>query len=69
MAGIPGRARLTDTSLEQWERVFNVNVTSLFMGMKVFISGLLEVGQPGAIVNISSVSRCPDLTRSRQRRG
>lgn len=69
MAGIPGRARLTDTSLEQWERVFNVNVTSLFMGMKVFIAGLLEVGQPGAIVNISSVSRCPDLTRSRQRRG
>ncbi|GFZ51724.1 hypothetical protein JCM24511_09492 [Saitozyma sp. JCM 24511] len=55
-AGIPGRARLTDTSLEQWERVFNVNVTSLFMGMKVFIAGLLEVGQPGAIVNISSLA-------------
>ncbi|ORY23119.1 3-alpha--hydroxysteroid dehydrogenase [Naematelia encephala] len=55
-AGVPGRARLTDTTLEQWTHVFDINVHAVFLGMKTFITALLEAGQQGSIVNISSLA-------------
>ncbi|KAL4867486.1 hypothetical protein BDV12DRAFT_119980 [Aspergillus spectabilis] len=38
----------------EWERVFNVNVKSIFYGSNVFIGKLIEQGTGGSVINISS---------------
>ncbi|KAL5334396.1 hypothetical protein BJX70DRAFT_378386 [Aspergillus crustosus] len=38
----------------EWERVFNVNVKSIFYGSRVFIGKLIEQGTGGSVINISS---------------
>ncbi|KAL4790280.1 hypothetical protein BDV19DRAFT_394225 [Aspergillus venezuelensis] len=38
----------------EWERVFNVNVRSIFHGSQIVIGKLLEQGSGGSIINISS---------------
>ncbi|KAL4947787.1 hypothetical protein BDW69DRAFT_107045 [Aspergillus filifer] len=38
----------------EWERVFNVNVRSIFHGSQVVIGNLLEQGSGGSVINISS---------------
>ncbi|KAL4929700.1 SDR family oxidoreductase [Aspergillus undulatus] len=38
----------------EWERVFNVNVRSIFHGSQVVIAKLLEQGSGGSVINISS---------------
>ncbi|WVQ70097.1 uncharacterized protein L199_008322 [Kwoniella botswanensis] len=53
-AGIPGREGLLDTTIEKWNYVLSVNCTAIMYGMQVFIKGLVEAGQPGSIVNVSS---------------
>lgn len=44
-----------DNSLEDWNRLMAINVTSMFMMTKAVIPGMLTKGK-GAIVNTSSVS-------------
>ncbi|RAL09063.1 oxidoreductase [Aspergillus homomorphus CBS 101889] len=40
---------------EEWERVFNVNVKSIFLGSQVFVAQVLEQGDGGgSMINISS---------------
>ncbi|OJJ53839.1 hypothetical protein ASPSYDRAFT_50585 [Aspergillus sydowii CBS 593.65] len=38
----------------EWERVFNVNVKSIFHGSQAVIAKLLEQGNGGSVINISS---------------
>ncbi|KAL2811233.1 hypothetical protein BJX63DRAFT_285173 [Aspergillus granulosus] len=38
----------------EWERVFNVNVKSIFHGSQAVIGKLIEQGQGGSVINISS---------------
>ncbi|RAH65534.1 NAD(P)-binding protein [Aspergillus aculeatinus CBS 121060] len=38
----------------EWERVFTVNVKSIFLGSQVFVKRLLEQGGGGSMINISS---------------
>ncbi|RDW93051.1 uncharacterized protein DSM5745_00373 [Aspergillus mulundensis] len=38
----------------EWERVFNVNVKSIFHGSQAAIARLIEQGHGGSIINISS---------------
>ncbi|KAL4886192.1 hypothetical protein BJY04DRAFT_99377 [Aspergillus karnatakaensis] len=38
----------------EWERVFNVNVKSIFYSAQVFIGKLIEQGTGGSVINISS---------------
>ncbi|PYH78312.1 NAD(P)-binding protein [Aspergillus uvarum CBS 121591] len=38
----------------EWERVFTVNVKSIFLGSQVFVTRLLEQGGGGSMINISS---------------
>lgn len=54
-AGIGGESNLTgDYSLEGWHRVINVNLNSVFYGMKYAIPAMLQNGG-GAIVNMASI--------------
>jgi len=54
-AGISLSAGLLDTSLEQWNKVMNINLTSVFLGMKYVIPHMRKTGG-GSIVNISSIA-------------
>jgi NAD(P)-dependent dehydrogenase (short-subunit alcohol dehydrogenase family) len=53
-AGLAIGGSVTDISEEDWNRVLNVNLTSMWRGMRFAIPEMLEAGG-GAIVNTSSV--------------
>jgi NAD(P)-dependent dehydrogenase (short-subunit alcohol dehydrogenase family) len=48
----PGPAR--DYPLEQWDRLFDVNVRATFLACRAFGDRLLGAGRPGSIVTMSS---------------
>lgn len=54
-AGIGISARLAKTRLEDWNRIFAVNVTGTFLCTKAFLPGMLENGW-GRIVNVASIA-------------
>lgn len=39
---------------DEWERVFNVNVKGVYLGSQAFVARVIEQGQGGSIINISS---------------
>ena len=54
-AGIAQRAGLLETSLEDWDRLMDINLKGVFLGMKYAIPAMLERGG-GVVINISSTS-------------
>lgn len=52
-AGVSGGGRVEDVSLEEWNRVMDVNSTGVFLGTKTAIPAMRQDGG-GSIVNISS---------------
>jgi 3(or 17)beta-hydroxysteroid dehydrogenase len=52
-AGISGRGRVEDTTVEEWDRVMDVNAKGVFLGTKVAIAAMRQ-GGGGSIINISS---------------
>ena len=52
-AGILGTGTAEDTSLEQWRRVMDVNLTGVFLGCRAAVPHMRRSGG-GAIVNLSS---------------
>ena len=54
-AGIVARGHLLDSSLDEWNRVMNVNSTGVYLGTKTALPEMLKAGG-GSIVNISSMS-------------
>jgi len=53
-AGIGGYSKITETSLQDWEKCMNVDLKGVFLGCKYAIPHMEKQGK-GAIVNISSV--------------
>lgn len=54
-AGMIDPALLVDTTLEQWERMFAVNVRGAFLACRRALPSMIERGR-GTIVNVSSIS-------------
>jgi len=54
-AGIANAAPAEDMTLEQWQRVFDVNVTGVFLSCQAQARAMLTHGR-GSIVNIASMS-------------
>lgn len=54
-AGIYERAKLLDTTLEQYRRIIDVNQVGVFLGMKAVAPAMIAQ-QAGSIVNISSIA-------------
>jgi NAD(P)-dependent dehydrogenase (short-subunit alcohol dehydrogenase family) len=54
-AGMIDPAPLVDTTLEQWERMFAVNVRSAFLASRRALPSMIRRGR-GAIVNVASIS-------------
>lgn len=55
-AGIAPMGQLVNTSIGKWERTVGVNQTGVFLGMRAAARAMIDLGQGGAIVNISSVA-------------
>jgi NAD(P)-dependent dehydrogenase (short-subunit alcohol dehydrogenase family) len=58
-AGISPQAPVTDLTREEWQKVFDVNLTGPFLLMKASIPHMIKAGR-GSIINIASVGglRC-----------
>jgi NAD(P)-dependent dehydrogenase (short-subunit alcohol dehydrogenase family) len=54
--GIGGRGTVVDTPVDQWRRIMQVNVDSMFFVSRYAIPAMVETAQGGAIVNVSSIS-------------
>jgi len=54
-AGISLDKTLLDSTIEEWDRVMNINVTSIYYGQKAVIPVMKDNGG-GSIVNISSIA-------------
>ena len=48
---------------EEWDRIMNVNLKSMFLAAQIFGASMKERGQGGSIINISSISSGPPLSR------
>ena len=54
-AGIYARRRIEDTSASQLDRILEVNVKGVFLGIKAVLPGMRAAGA-GSIINLSSVA-------------
>ena len=54
--GIGGRGSVVDMAPQDWRRVMQVNVDSMFMASRHAIPAMKETAGGGAIVNVSSIS-------------
>jgi NAD(P)-dependent dehydrogenase (short-subunit alcohol dehydrogenase family) len=55
-AGIGIAGTLVDTPLEEWERIVAINLMGVVYGMHFFLPPMIERGQGGHVVNISSMA-------------
>ena len=55
-AGVTDRGTIEDTTVELWDRIFNVNVRAPFILMQECVRRMKRDGRPGSIVNIISMS-------------
>nr|WP_255375634.1 SDR family oxidoreductase [Saccharomonospora sp. CUA-673] len=55
-AGIGMAGSIVDTTLADWERVVDVNLWGVIHGSRLFARQLVELGEGGHIVNVSSMS-------------
>lgn len=54
-AGISYRRGISETSVEDWRRVMDVNLSSVFYGMK-FLADSLSAAGTASVVNVSSIA-------------
>ena len=54
-AGILIRKNIEETTVEDWDRIFDINAKGVFLGTKASIPAMREAGG-GSIVNISSTA-------------
>lgn len=48
--------QIEDQTLEQWQQIIDLNLTSTFLCMKYIGKSMIERGQGGRIINIASIS-------------
>ena len=54
MSGVQGRSPVHETSVENWNTVFDVNSTGVFLGTRAAIEPMRDAGG-GSIINVSSI--------------
>jgi NAD(P)-dependent dehydrogenase (short-subunit alcohol dehydrogenase family) len=52
-----------DLDMEEWDRIMDVNLKSMVLASQVFGKRMIEQGNGGSIINISSVSSEPPLSK------
>ncbi len=62
-AGINSGTPFFEISEEEWQRILDVNLKSVFLACQVFGKVMVDSGNGGSIINISSVSSGPPLSK------
>lgn len=62
-AGINSATPFFEIQEEEWHRILDVNLKSVFLACQVFGKAMVEAGRGGAIINISSASSGPPLSK------
>lgn len=52
-----------DLQMDEWDRIMDVNLKSVVLASQVFAKRMIEQGNGGSIINISSVSSGPPLSK------
>jgi 3alpha(or 20beta)-hydroxysteroid dehydrogenase len=55
-AGILTAHKLVNVTMDEWQRTIAVNQTGVFLGMRAGARAMLDAGNGGSIINISSVA-------------
>lgn len=53
-AGTSTMDYVIDSKLEDWEKVFSINATGLYLVSKIFAKAMVDAGRPGRIIQIAS---------------
>ena len=61
--GINSGTPFFEISDEEWNRIISVNLTSMFLACQIFGQEMVERGEGGSIINISSASSGPPLSK------
>ena len=62
-AGINSGTPFFEIGEAEWERILNVNLRSVFLACQVFGKHMVDAGNGGSIINISSASSDPPLSK------
>ncbi|MGO9855389.1 MAG: SDR family NAD(P)-dependent oxidoreductase [Acidimicrobiales bacterium] len=62
-AGIVNRGNSWELTLEEWHRVLDVNLWGVIHGVRSFVPRILQSGEEGHVVNISSMAAVLPLDR------
>ena len=62
-AGINSATPFFDISMDEWDKIMNVNLRSAILACQIFGKDMVADGKGGSIINISSVSSGPPLSK------
>ena len=62
-AGVNSSTPFFDITEEEWHRILNIDLTSVFLACQVFGKAMVDAGQGGSVINISSASSGPPLSK------
>ena len=61
--GINSATPFFEITEDEWEKIIKINLKSMFLASQIYGSKMVEQGNGGSIINISSVSSGPPLSR------
>lgn len=62
-AGINSGTPFFEITEEEWQRILDVNLKSVFLACQVYGKAMVDAGRGGSIINISSASSGPPLSK------
>ena len=62
-AGVNSATPFFDITEEEWHRILDIDLTGVFLACQVFGKAMVDAGRGGSIINISSASAGPPLSR------
>ena len=62
-AGINSGTPFFEISEEEWRKIMDVDLTSVFLACQVFGKAMVDAGNGGSVINISSASSGPPLSK------
>jgi NAD(P)-dependent dehydrogenase (short-subunit alcohol dehydrogenase family) len=62
-AGVNSGTPFFEIAESEWQRILNIDLTSVFLACQVFGKAMVDAGKGGSIINISSASSGPPLSK------
>jgi NAD(P)-dependent dehydrogenase (short-subunit alcohol dehydrogenase family) len=62
-AGVNSATPFFEITEEEWHRILDIDLKSVFLACQVFGKAMVEAGRGGSIINITSVSSGPPLSK------